>query len=714
MSSPDKLLILVVDDDNNILKLIKSLLNCEGYDVMIAQSGFKAFEILRDVTPDLILLDVMMPDMDGYAFCYRLQQKSETAFIPVVFVTGLKKEKDRTKAFALGAVGYLTKPIQKDILLENLKYHLDRTKAWQHIPAITNRHEVSFASPDFIVFKESMLQKLPLSPEQQFEFESMTHTNLYSMVGKFGIEQDRMSGYVAEFLKLPHLSSINPDNVELGVLPIPFCRSNLVIAMRTEHGGRAFALSNPFNLEVLDYLGKLSMQGEPPDLIITSPTAVRSLLMNGTIIDQPIGDKHDEPEKCEEVIFDKGGDEGSAVQYDFDSLTAHDIANNVLYDAVKHRTSDVHIDMKKKNAFVRFRVDGDMRTIFTLSRDAGFKLISRFKAIGDMDIAEKRRPQDGTLEVAIGDQNYKLRLATTSTPEGESLVIRLLEPYAKPRQLGDLGMSEKQAIMILDAVERTHGLILVVGPTGSGKTTTIYSLLSHLDCETRNLITIEDPVEYRMLLANQQQVNEKAGITFEILLKSVVRLDPDVIFLGEIRDPYSARMAMDFASTGHLTFTTLHTTNTTTAVFRLERLGVNRGVMADSVLCVVAQRLVKKLCRYCKKIVKTSAAEVDMLARFTDKVPEKVAHPVGCSKCYKTGYWGREGLYEILRFDPMVADMVRSGKPISEIRNFFRDNGVYLISNHAIEKVRDHIFAPRDVYQTVLAEDIEILNQTKK
>jgi type IV pilus assembly protein PilB len=247
---------------------------------------------------------------------------------------------------------------------------------------------------------------------------------------------------------------------------------------------------------------------------------------------------------------------------------------------------------------------------------------------------------------------------------------------------------------------------MIVGPTGSGKTTTIYSFLSHIDCQTRSLISVEDPVEYSIPFANQQQANEKAGITFESLLKSAVRQDPDILFLGEVRDPYSAKMSIDFASTGHLTVTTLHTSNATTAIFRLERLGLDRGTMADTIIGVVAQRLLKKLCPHCKQIAQISPEERAMLAPFTDEVPAQVAHPAGCPKCNNTGYLGREGIYEIIKFDHEIAEMARSGAPIAEIRNAVRDRGDFLISSHAVEKAKKLLFAPKDVYEQVLVEEL--------
>jgi CheY-like chemotaxis protein/energy-coupling factor transporter ATP-binding protein EcfA2 len=308
----------------------------------------------------------------------------------------------------------------------------------------------------------------------------------------------------------------------------------------------------------------------------------------------------------------------------------------------------------------------------------------------------------------IAGKTIKLRLATTSTPGGESLIMRLLEPGVTAKELQSLGMTDAQVRSMIDFANRHQGLLLIVGPTGSGKTTTIYSLLFQIDCLTRSLISVEDPVEYRIPFANQQQVDEKRGVTFEAILKSSVRQDPDILYIGEVRDNYSARVAIDFASTGHLTISTLHTSNATTAIFRLERLGMGRGMMADSIIGIVAQRLIKKLCPHCRAVKPISAEEREKLRPFAAMIPSETAHPVGCPQCGNTGYFGREAVYEIIRFDSDVVEMVRSGEPISDIRSFIHQRGDYLISHHAVEKVRTLTTALKDVHEKILLEEMDL------
>ncbi len=380
------------------------------------------------------------------------------------------------------------------------------------------------------------------------------------------------------------------------------------------------------------------------------------------------------------------------------------IANNVILSAVRDGASDIHLEPKEDHMEIRFRIDGEMHDMLTLKADTAAMLLSRLKALASMDIAERRKPQDGSLETYIGGKRLKLRLATTSGPYGESMVVRLLEVSQKPRDLEELGFTDKQARTLYGFAERPHGMILIVGPTGSGKTTTIYSTLSKVDTERRSLMTVEDPVEYIIPRANHQQVNDKAGVTFENLLKSSVRQDPDVLFLGEIRDQFSARTALDFASTGHLTVSTLHTSNSTTAVFRLERLGVDRGIMADAILGVVAQRLVKRLCPECRAIEPITSEERERLAAFTTDIPATVAHPVGCGKC-RGGYLGRTSVAEILEFDAEVAQWLRDDVSIAEVRQMLADRGDYLIANSVLDKVRAHEVSVEDAWRGVLVEE---------
>ena len=703
MNNQIKPLILCVDDDEITRRLLERLLKNSGFNVITAKSGVEALIRVNKIKPRIILLDIIMPEMDGYQVCSKLQENDETSYIPVIFVTVLGEEQDKARAFSVGATDYLVKPIKKDDLLQKIRKHIKTDTQWKELRKNARRWREKLLPSGFLQFKEFLFAQIALEPEKWYKFSNISPQKIYSISHVAEINNNMIAQYIAEFLKLPYISHINHDDIRLGVLPATYCRSNHIVPVISASGKDGFALSNPFDWDIMDNLRKLSGINKRFEIMITEPGNIDSLFEHNELADYktifPIKEKRKSAGLVSKLeIKEKSGIKEKSIVH---------ISNMLLDRAAKERASDMHIEPKEVNTVVRFRIDGDLKDIVTLKKNTGVQLISCYKVLGGLDIAEKRRPQDGTFAAIIDERTFNFRISTTSTPEGESLVMRMLEPYAKPKDLTELGMTEKQVNTLIGCANRKAGLILIVGGTGSGKTTTIYSLLSKIDIKIRSLMSVEDPVEYRIPLANQHQVNEKAGVTFDTLLKASVRQDPDILYMGEVRDSYSAKMGIAFASTGHLTITTLHTSNATTAIFRLERLGIDRGIMADTILVVVAQELLKKLCRHCKEIVPISQEEVEMLSPFTDNIPSMVAHPVGCPKCDNTGYYGREGLYEVLYFDKKISEMVRAGISIAEIRAFTHTRGDCLLTDHALEKMRNHLFAPKDIYDKLLIEEID-------
>lgn len=527
--------------------------------------------------------------------------------------------------------------------------------------------------------------------------KQMGSGDLFRLPEFTGISEEILAEYVAEYCGFRLLTYINPGQIHLDPLSKTFCRAHHVIPLKDDKGQPILVLANPFNLELMDSLAA-RFKDQPYEIRIAERQTIAFLLVEDNVDDS------------EEVGQGASGFiDLLKSEKELEKFPIIHMASNLLHAAAQRKASDIHIEPKDAHMAVRFRIDGDMNEVYGIKKETGIKLISRFKVLGDLDISEKRKPQDGAVEVTIEHRIYKLRLATSSTPKGECLIIRLLDTSVKPRSLDVLGMTAVQVKSLINLANRQAGLILIVGSTGSGKTTTIYSLLAQMNCATKSLISVEDPVEYRIPFANQQQVNEKAGLTFESLLKSTLRQDPDILFLGEVRDPFSAKSSFDFASTGHVTVTSLHTANATTAIFRLERLGVARENMADTILGIVAQKLLKKLCPHCKETGPPTFEEKEWLARFRGEVLSTVARPKpgGCIQCNHTGYAGREGIYEIIEFDADIAARIRDGQSISEIRSFIEGRGDYLMSHSAIDKVRQLIFSPRDIYEKVLVEEPE-------
>jgi general secretion pathway protein E len=708
MNKEQKPMIMCVDDDEVTLRLLERVVRNAGWDVIAAGNGRNAIEKAKKARPDVILLDIMMPEMNGYQVCARLQKDKKTSYIPIIFVTALGEEQDKARAFSVGGADYLVKPVKKDTLLNKIRLHLKTDTRWKEIKEETVTWYENIQPSNFVQFREFLFGKLNLDAKTKYRLSTTTPSRIYLISSDIGVDEDLIARNIAEFLKLPHVSHINPDDIKLGVLPTPYCQSNYIIPINDESGKTAFVLSNPFDMDLIDNLMKFSgLDKEVSDLEIAAPGSIDALFDAGKLARAAkvtgISTIRERP-KAPVPAVEKTA---KLTKAEIREKPVVHIANTILDMAVAQRASDIHIEPKEFGTVIRFRIDGDMTDVLTVKKNTGIKIISRYKAIGDLDLAEKRKPQDGAFAAEIDEKTFNFRVSTTSTPDGESLVMRMLESYSRPKDLSELGMTERQVEILMAGANRKAGLILIVGGTGSGKTTTIYSLLSKIDCATRSLMSVEDPVEYRIPLANQQQVNEKRGVTFEAILKASVRQDPDILYMGEVRDEYSAKMAVNFASTGHLTVTTLHTSNATTAIFRLERLGITRGIMADTILAVVAQRLLKKLCRHCRETSHITKEEIDMLSPFTDNIPDMVAHPAGCAKCNNTGYYGREGVYEVLQFDPDIAEKIRTCESIAEIRAFCKHRGDYLIADHAIEKMRNLVFAPEDIYKTVFAEEID-------
>jgi type IV pilus assembly protein PilB len=687
--------VLSIDDDEDIRNLVKLTLEPQGYCVVTAAGAEEGLARLAEEKPELILLDVMMPGTDGYGFCEKAQAAGLTSYTPIVFMTALSDERDRARAFALGAVDYVVKPPVPSELVEKVRHHLLTNRDWSEIATEADHWTERIVPSDFLAFREQAARRFSERPGAEQALRMMRPHDIYASAAAVGISSGEMAEMMADFLGLEYMPLVDVSSIALGMLPVAFCHRNLVLPI-LRAPGTAFVLANPFNWELLDLLERNRQESASLSLIVANPDSVASAFRFSGLTD------HEDLRTGQTADPDE--DESLSME-DIESRPVVFIANNLIVSAVREGASDVHLEPKEAHMEVRFRIDGDMHDMLTLKRRTGHMLISRLKALGSMDIAEHRRPQDGMLEADIGGHKLKLRLATTSGPYGESMVMRVLDTSAPPRDLRDLGMKEEQADRVRDYMQRSQGMILVVGPTGSGKTTTVYSALTNIDLDRRSLMSVEDPVEYTIARANQQQVNDKAGVTFDSLLKSSVRQDPDVLYLGEVRDAFSARTALDFASTGHLTLSTLHTATATTAIFRLERLGVERAMMAEAVLAIIAQRLLKRLCPACKKTGRITKAEREILAPFTDDIPKRVARlGPGCSEC-RRGYAGRTGVQEVLGFDAEVAGWIRDGVAVGIIRRRLRERGDYLMFDHAIDKVRGLEVSIADVEARVLIEE---------
>lgn len=370
------------------------------------------------------------------------------------------------------------------------------------------------------------------------------------------------------------------------------------------------------------------------------------------------------------------------------------LVNELLLEAIQMGASDVHLQPFEKHIAVRMRLDGVLEDVRTLPRQMLEELISRFKVAGKMNIAEQRLPQDGRATVRVGARTIDLRLASMPTSYGERIVVRLLDKSARLYRLSELGMDDATIERFRRLIHVEHGLVLVTGPTGSGKSTTLYAALQELDTRSRNAVTLEDPIEYQLDGISQTQINTKKGMTFAGGLRSVLRQDPDIIMVGEIRDQETAVMAVQAALTGHLVFSTLHTNDAASAVTRLLDLGIEPYLVASSLLGVLAQRLLRRLCSECHG--ESSSPQSDKVTSSMSK----------CGKCRGTGFRGREGIYELLLVTDPVRKLIQDRVPAASIRDLGVDEGMQLLRESGYRKVTSGLTTLEEVERVTMRADL--------
>jgi general secretion pathway protein E len=464
--------------------------------------------------------------------------------------------------------------------------------------------------------------------------------------------------------------------------PIEYCRAHQVLVV--EEAGQLLGLiTGSTSATMIDCVGRAlgrpiaTRQIDVQVLREWTNRLYESQVTESTNTTNPLG--------LEEVLFaDTGGDDllesdsrGPVVQ----------MVNRILLDAIQQRASDVHLQPYEDRLAVRMRVDGVLSDIKYLPKSIQEEVISRLKVAGQMNIAEKRLPQDGRATVSVGDRVIDLRLASMPTSHGERVVVRLLDKSARLYRLAEIGMEGDTLERFRSVIHIEHGLILVTGPTGSGKSTTLYAALQELDTRQRNAVTLEDPIEYQLDGISQTQINTKKGMTFATGMRSVLRQDPDIIMVGEIRDHETAVMAVQAALTGHLVFSTLHTNDASSAVTRLLDLGIEPYLVSSSVLAVLAQRLVRRICPNCKG--ETREQLPGMQSRDTGGIDLELdlCERERCGLCRGTGYRGREGIYELMLVDDGIRGMIQQRAHAAALQNAGVAAGMRLLRDSGLTKV---------------------------
>ena len=423
------------------------------------------------------------------------------------------------------------------------------------------------------------------------------------------------------------------------------------------------AMEDPMNIMAIDDIG-----------IITGMTVQPYLSTHAyisTAIDKLYG-KSQANAIAEQFMKEQGsGDDADNAeenkrQEDVDNSPVVKLVNNIIEGGVRQRASDLHIEPFEYNVRIRYRIDGVLREIISYDRALYAAIIARLKVISGMDISEKRKPQDGRITITVDRREYDIRVSNLPTVFGEKVVMRLASKEGFKRDKKDLGLSPTDLVKFDNILRNPHGIILVTGPTGSGKSTTLYTALSELASDEVNIITVEDPVEANVDNVNQVQVNVKANLTFASALRSILRQDPDIIMIGEIRDGETAEIAVKASITGHLVVSTLHTNSTAASISRLIDMGIEPYLLGDSLVGIIAQRLVRRLCPECKEPYEADEEEKRVL-KVPQNEPLKLYKACGCEACGNTGYYGRIGVYEIMPISRKIKNLIASGANADEI-----------------------------------------------
>lgn len=505
---------------------------------------------------------------------------------------------------------------------------------------------------------------------------------------------------IASRLGLPYQDEINDSQVDtalLAQLPLTFARNNLLLPLHESDGKILVATGNPADLLALDELrGILSMAVQavviPPDTVLDAINRLYSRLSSS----------------AQDVVEELEGEDLSTIATEFneprDLLDLAEEApvirllNSILFQAVKERASDIHIEPYERDMEVRFRIDGILYKKLAPPKIVQEAIISRVKIMSGLNIAEKRLPQDGRIRVVVAGRDIDIRVSIVPTFFGERVVLRLLDKQKGVLSLEDIGLSGSGITIMERLLSRNNGIILVTGPTGSGKSTTLYAALNRLNSTEKNIITIEDPIEYQLKGVGQIQVNPKIDLTFANGLRSILRQDPDIIMVGEIRDVETAEIGIQASLTGHLVLSTLHTNDSATAIARLIDMGIEPFMVASSLSAVLAQRLVRLICPHCREEYSPERNYPGI------ELPPKLYRGSGCEKCFGLGTMGRTIIHELLLVDADICSMIIRREPAGVIKDYAISRGMETLRENGLRKAAAGITSIEEVLR-VTQED---------
>ncbi|MBL0224527.1 MAG: Flp pilus assembly complex ATPase component TadA [Geobacteraceae bacterium] len=696
--------ILLVDDEENVLRSLSRIFLDENYTVLTASSGLKALEVLEREPVHLIVSDHRMPGMTGSELLKTVREKHPETIR--IMLTGHADVNSIMGAVKEGAVyKFITKPwndedlrltvslaLQQYVLtLENRRLKDITRKQHTKIKSFAGLFEQNRGLLGDILVKAALIgtQELELARKQkdssEFLGDFFVRAGILTESQIVAVLQKQMG---IEFIDLRDISI--PGNVGR-CLPKELCEKSRLMPIKLEGNNLTVAMADPSDIVTCDNIGRITGLRVMP-MLASSSQIGEKIAQAWNLVEGSGEQDFDDLEPLDEIdIVLEEEEEESSVEELLGSSKVPPIiriVNAVISEAIRYGASDIHIEAKTKYTVIRYRIDGMLHAKIRIPADLHPAVISRIKILAKMDISERRRPQDGRITVKASTRVVDMRVSSLPTINGEKIVMRILDKSAAIKRLDELGVLEDDFRNISIITRKPQGVVIATGPTGSGKTTMLYSLLAAMMNPSKNFETIEEPVEYFLEEANQVSIHGKIGLSFAQVLRATLRQDPDVILVGEMRDFETADVAFKAALTGHMVLSTLHTNNAVASITRLVDMGIKPYIIASALEGVFAQRLVRKICSGCTATGAPDAAMLDLLRLPQNYFGDEVAVGQGCPQCNNTGYRGRVGIYELFVMTDDYRQMIGADYRESELFNLARTNGMKTLLEDGLEKVR--------------------------
>lgn len=700
--------ILFVDDEENVLKAMLRIFRKENYSISTARSGPEALKLLQNEPVNIVISDHRMPHMTGAELLHKIKELYPQTIR--IMLTGYADVNAIMGAVNEGSVyKFITKPWNDEDLRLTVSLALEQYDLIEENKALKNQHKVQKKKikklSRFVDVHRSQIGRLMLKKklvtkeelEKAMAVQAKTNKILPIIMMEMGmVNEATIIKTIQAELGINHVypNEFTVPMALASLIPKGICKKNLLVPLKKADGRLIIAMVDPTDYMKVNDLTFIT--GMPIQPVLSTQKEIneklKELYDDDGVLEPALSELvFTDPTESIEIFIDEEDEES-----DIDELLqakdqppAIRIVNAIISDALRHDASDVHIEPKTKYIKVRYRMDGLLYDKIHIPLSMHPSITSRIKIMCDLDIAERRKPQDGRVTIKTPSKMVDMRVSTLPILGGEKVVMRILDKNAAIKDMADLGFSDGDFLKLSKLITQPQGMVLATGPTGSGKTSTLYSLLQKGAAPTKNYTTIEEPVEYFMGMAAQVNLRRKIGLDFLTVLRAILRQDPNVIMLGEIRDVETAKVALRAALTGHLLLSTLHTNGSIASITRLKDMGIKSYVISEALIGVVAQRLVRCICQHCRiddEPDKEVLRSLKLSRKTLDFQPQKGA---GCSRCNQTGYSGRIGIFEVFQIDGELKRMIHQDSTEKELLEAARWAGMTTLLEDGLLKVRE-------------------------